>query len=274
VVKIFPVFFWLLFLTACSSDSYREHRPSIVANVSHRILQNKLRLKEHPDSKMQRRVFVSGNHFVILEPGLSRVRVGRKILTSPSEIRLWNGQLFLPKSLVSRISEQLKEMESLPLTHPEWIPVNEKSWDYIVIHHSAINSGNAAVYDRFHRVERGWSGGLGYHFVIGNGRGSGDGQIEVGPRWYKQMHGAHARSGPGNLYNLQGIGICLVGNFDEELGPTKKQMTSLLKLVSFLRDRYHIDSHNVLPHREVPQGTVTDCPGKNFPWSVFLGKLQ
>jgi len=67
-----------------------------------------------------------------------------------------------------------------------------REWKYIVIHHSASASGCAAEFDRYHREKRGWENGLGYHFVIGNGSGAGDGQIEIGNRWVKQIDGAHA----------------------------------------------------------------------------------
>ena len=49
-----------------------------------------------------------------------------------------------------------------------------------------------AVIDKYHREGRGWES-AGYHFVIGNGTGSPDGSIEVGPRWLAQEAGAHCR---------------------------------------------------------------------------------
>ena len=63
-----------------------------------------------------------------------------------------------------------------------------------------------------HRRDNQWDE-LGYHFVIGNGTHTGDGQVEVGSRWGKQKHGAHCKT-PDNYYNDHGIGICLVGNFE------------------------------------------------------------
>ena len=48
-------------------------------------------------------------------------------------------------------------------------------------------------YDVFHR-QRGMQNGLAHHFVIGNGIDSGDGEIEVGPRWSKQLLGGHLKS--------------------------------------------------------------------------------
>lgn len=139
-----------------------------------------------------------------------------------------------------------------------WIPtVRANNWQWIVIHHSATPSGNAARFDREHKA-KGWDE-LGYHFVIDNGSGGGDGAVEVGPRWPKQKWGAHAKTAD-NRFNDRGIGICLVGNFDVTR-PTPAQMQSLAKLVAFLQRTYNIPSDRILGHG---QTKATDCPGKNL----------
>jgi hypothetical protein len=128
-------------------------------------------------------------------------------------------------------------------------------WKWIVIHHSATPSGNAAVFDKMHK-DKGWDE-LGYHFVVGNGTQSADGQIEVGPRWPKQKWGAHAKT-PNNEFNERGIGICLVGNFDVER-PTPAQVRSLTRLVTYLMKTYNISPRDVIGHGETKP---TDCPGR------------
>jgi len=138
----------------------------------------------------------------------------------------------------------------------DWIPnVPARPWRWIVIHHSASPSGSMAVFDKEHKA-KGWDG-VGYHFVIGNGTNSGDGQVEVTPRWPIQKWGAHAKT-PDNRFNEYGIGICLVGNFDMER-PTSAQMHSLAKLVGYLMHTYHIPAGNVLGHRDTKP---TECPGR------------
>ena len=112
-----------------------------------------------------------------------------------------------------------------------------------------------AVFDKEHRA-KGWDG-VGYHFVIGNGTNSGDGQIEVTPRWPVQKWGAHAKT-MDNRFNEYGIGICMVGNFDVER-PTPAQVKSLTRLTAWLMQTYHISPQNVLGHRDTKP---TDCPGK------------
>ncbi|MBN1345062.1 MAG: N-acetylmuramoyl-L-alanine amidase [Phycisphaerae bacterium] len=143
---------------------------------------------------------------------------------------------------------------------PGWVPPGgfSKRWTCIVIHHSATGSGCASEFHHAHQA-RGWDE-LGYHFVIGNGTGSGNGQIEVGPRWYKQKHGAHCKTAE-NYHNEHGIGICLVGDF-ERTRPTARQIASLNKLLRFLMANCSISADRVIGHREAP-GAQTACPGQN-----------
>jgi N-acetylmuramoyl-L-alanine amidase len=162
-----------------------------------------------------------------------------------------------------------------PLTRPPVVdgrldvPLG-RTWKYIVIHHSASKSGSEAIFDRDHRLRRHWQG-VGYDFVIGNGHGSPDGKVEVTFRWENQITGAHAAS-EGNEYNEYGIGICLVGDFEESY-PTARQMEALVGLVNYLQERCRIPTYNIMGHRDVP-GASTECPGKRFPWYEFLSLLE
>ena len=132
-----------------------------------------------------------------------------------------------------------------------------RDWKWIVIHHSATDAGGALAFDRMHRA-RGWDE-LGYHFVIDNGEGRPDGQVEVGSRWVKQKYGAHTKS-PDGKYNQQGIGICLVGNF-ENSQPTANQWDSLIRLVAYLQRQYNIPADHIIGHRDANPTTLR--PGKN-----------
>jgi len=151
----------------------------------------------------------------------------------------------------------VKPTAASPQTGPrDWAPrVAARPWKWIVIHHSATPAGNAAEFDKMHK-SKGWDE-LGYHFVIGNGTDSGNGQIEVGPRWPKQKYGAHAKTAD-NQFNEQGIGICLVGNFDLER-PTPQQMQSLARLTAYLMKTYKIPADHVIGHGDTK---ATDCPGR------------
>jgi hypothetical protein len=132
-------------------------------------------------------------------------------------------------------------------------------WTMIICHHSALRKGNAATYDREHR-KRGMENGLAYHFLIGNGVDSGDGEIEIGSRWQKQIKGGHVRS---DEINEVAIGICLVGNFEKEK-PTENQLAALRELLCYLRDDVVNQKVKFTVHSKAdPRHTA--CPGKHFP---------
>lgn len=142
---------------------------------------------------------------------------------------------------------------------PSWYPHRHSlRWDCIVIHHSGCEIGGATRFNVWHRA-RGWDE-LGYHFVIGNGSDTPDGRVEVGPRWIEQKHGAHCKT-PSEFYNEHGIGICLVGNFDNH-PPTAAQTRSLVRLVRFLCREYHIPASHIYTHGGITG--KTDCPGADF----------
>ncbi|NRA40011.1 MAG: N-acetylmuramoyl-L-alanine amidase, partial [Planctomycetes bacterium] len=110
----------------------------------------------------------------------------------------------------------LRIPDTTPILWPNMLPKKKPltMWKYIVIHHSGTAKGSPSGIDRHHREENGWDG-IGYHFVIGNGRGMRNGRIEYTFRWDQQREGAHA-GGKDKTYNQQGIGICIIGNFDEQ----------------------------------------------------------
>ena len=147
-------------------------------------------------------------------------------------------------------------------------PKADRSWRYIVLHHSAQPEGGYPEIDREHRSRLG-SAGCGYHFVIGNGTGSPDGQIEVARRWSDQRGAAHCRDAKTPAVNDYGIGICLVGNLDQD-GPTPKQIEAAQSLVDYLESRYNIPTSNVDVHARLAQNP-TACPGKHFPAQAILG---
>jgi hypothetical protein len=145
-----------------------------------------------------------------------------------------------------------------------------RAWKWIVLHHSDDTSGNLAKYHQGH-LDKGWEHGCGYHFVIGNGSLSRDGEVEVSQRWTRQLHGAHAKT-PDNRYNDFGVGIVLVGDFERGSGrPTQAQMRSLVRLTQWLMDRFGIPAANVKGHCDCK---ATCCPGRNFPWAELRSKLR
>lgn len=157
------------------------------------------------------------------------------------------------------------------LTMNPWKPtVTERDWKHIVIHHTASSGGSVASIDESHRNRKDKAGnpwlGIGYHFVIGNGQGMGDGEIEPTFRWKQQMHGAHAGV---EDYNQHGIGIVLVGNFEKE-PPSPAQLAAVKRLVGVLKADYGINSDHVVGHGSVK---ATACPGKYFPLAEVTQSL-
>jgi N-acetylmuramoyl-L-alanine amidase len=137
-------------------------------------------------------------------------------------------------------------------------PIEPGHWTRIVIHHSGQSMGDAASIGQLHQA-LGY-GGLGYHFVIGNGDGAGDGMIQVGYRWMRQIDGVYAN---------RAISICLVGNGDKA-PPTRAQMDQLIKLVTALQARLQIPASGVYLHSELAQ---TTSPGRFFPAAMLRSQL-
>ena len=143
----------------------------------------------------------------------------------------------------------------------------ERPWRYVVLHHSAGAEGGYDRIDRDHRKLLGWQG-CGYHFVIGNGSDTPDGRIEVADRWVDQKNGVHCRNGKNPDVNEYGIGVCLVGNFDDA-PPTPKQVSAARSLVAYLGSRYNIPADHIDTHADLADGP-TACPGKFFPTVAML----
>ena len=148
-------------------------------------------------------------------------------------------------------------------------PVKRRRWQFIVVHNSGTRQGNARVFDYYHRHVRRMQNGLAYHFVIGNGTSTGNGQVEVGDRWRRQINGGHVHS---DYLNNISLGICLVGDFNRDQ-PTRAQLDACEELIRYLRDRCGKTERGTIPvkpHREInPPRWPTDCPGDDFPYSWF-----
>ncbi len=144
-------------------------------------------------------------------------------------------------------------------------PVRGGRWKYTVVHNSGTQQGNAKIFDYYHRHTRHMPNGLAYHFVIGNGTSTGDGQIEIGDRWRRQINGGHVHS---DYLNNIALGICLVGDFNRDI-PTRAQYAALDELITYLRKRVgRVDRRLsiVKAHREI-NPVPTDCPGDRFSYT-------
>lgn len=130
--------------------------------------------------------------------------------------------------------------------------------DVVVIHHSAGPSGSVASIREEHR-KRGWAD-IGYHEVIGNGKGAPDGHIGKGRN--------HSEVGAGVFgANTGKLHVCLIGNFAAgDAGysgpPSAAQLDALGHWIMVNCKRYEVPTTNVRSHKEVAlPGHGTLCPG-------------
>ena len=139
----------------------------------------------------------------------------------------------------------------------------KRRWEEIIVHHTWKPTVKdflshpdglywVRVIDRFHR-SKGWEG-IGYHFVL-----TPDGLIYVGRKLDKS--GAHTVG-----HNATGIGVCLLGNFDDE-DLTAAQWISLKYLLAWLCHAFTIPCDCIHFHREFANKT---CPGRR----LDLGKVR
>ncbi|MSR29215.1 MAG: N-acetylmuramoyl-L-alanine amidase [Phycisphaerales bacterium] len=185
--------------------------------------------------------------------------------------------------LVSMVAPSAQQYASL--VTPRERPVVPGAWSSIVVHHSATLAGDAQSLERQH-LAAGLSG-LGYHFVIGNGQGLGDGVVHTGYRWNRQLPGAHVASTAGHSatlgltkaslspsdadhYNRHSIGVCLVGNGNRREF-TDRQMRELLWLVRELQTQFGIPASRVHLHSDL---AAIDSPGQFFPTAEFEAQIR
>ena len=185
------------------------------------------------------------------------MRVNR--INDPTQIDIGQ-KLFIPGARWSLPIETYKPVSLEAMRKLVGSKYRASHWRYITLHHSATLEGNAECFDRNHRGRK--MGGLFYHFVIGNGTLSGDGEIEVGWRWRKQEEGKRAGD----------IEIWLVGNFNKET-VSSAQFDALVKLISVLREQYNVPIRNIRKHKDI-EGKITECPGANFPFDRLLAELK
>ncbi len=122
-----------------------------------------------------------------------------------------------------------------------------KKIKFIAVHHSQRKIDSVKRIKNLHIKINKWED-IGYHYLIGK-----NGKIYKGRS--EKFIGAHIYG-----HNKNSLGICLIGNFDEEL-PAKKQIQTLIKFLKQKIKKHKISVKNILGHREFPNVAKT-CPGK------------
>ncbi len=133
-------------------------------------------------------------------------------------------------------------------------------WKYIYIRHTRTGAGNALTLGQN-------SHGMGDHFLIGNGEGCIDGEIQIGQRWNQQLAALPPVNGA--TIDKDCVSICLVGDFDRTV-PTPTQLHRLSQLVRTLQGRLGIPADHVLLLDVQRSAAGT---GKYFPTSAFAGEM-
>ena len=135
-----------------------------------------------------------------------------------------------------------------------WIRKYTGRW-FIILHHSLTKDSKTVSWDdiyHYHTHELGWMD-VGYHYGI-----------ELIDGYYQIMggrplgsHGAHCR---GNGMNAVSIGICFIGNYDEEDVPDAMYDVGI-KHITGLCYSLRIGPENIFPHSDYADKT---CPGIRF----------
>ena len=105
------------------------------------------------------------------------------------------------------------------------------------------------------------------HFVIGNGHGCQDGEIQIGPRWNHQQPAA----APPGVDHIEPtcISICIVGDFDHSM-PTPIQFRRLTELVMTLQSQFRIGADKVILLSDTP---TPSSVGRYFPVTAFREQI-
>lgn len=123
-------------------------------------------------------------------------------------------------------------------------------YNTVVIHHSSLYEEDDVTtmqaIQNLHMDTRGWAD-IGYHFGVGK-----NGSVYEGRS--VQARGTHTEA-----RNTGTLGICLLGNFQEEF-PTNSQLVAAQQLVDWITLRLEIT--HLAGHRDFNNQTV--CPGDNL----------
>lgn len=133
----------------------------------------------------------------------------------------------------------------------------------IIIHHSATKDSSTVSWGairRYHTQVNGW-GSIGYHFGVELVSDVVASAYEILVGRPLALPGAHTAG-----HNAKSIGICMVGDFDQEPPPTA-QLRQLKNLIEDLRTVFP-GITKLSFHRDYASKT---CPGKMFTKNLVEG---
>ena len=140
----------------------------------------------------------------------------------------------------------------------------------IVIHHSASPLATEVEHIRAWHRAKGWRD-IGYHWLVRQEGGSATAYMgrrhNLDDRWEPWEYGAHSKG-----ENATSIGICLIGNFDQEALPTP-MWERLVDQCALLCIAMGLDEDAIQGHKEMP-GAATACPGRYIPLDVLRDTVR
>ena len=150
--------------------------------------------------------------------------------------------------------------DSLDQVFQTQAPVAAGRWRYIYVHHSRTTGGDAVGLSQ--------QSGTADHFVIGNGDGCIDGEIQMTQSWNHQLSITTPPQGASHM-DPGCISICIVGDFDRTR-PTETQLRRLGQLVGTLQDKLHIGAGDVQVY-DLNQSAAGI--GHSFPIASFRNEI-
>jgi hypothetical protein len=135
---------------------------------------------------------------------------------------------------------------------------------FIVLHHSATADGETVNWNairKYHMEVNGWKD-IGYHFGVEK---VGEKYQVMGGRTLKQA-GSHAVG-----FNTSGIGVCMIGDFDNEAPPVLQWLKGIelcQQINRFFGHRLKIIGHRDT-YEMLGRPVQKTCPGKMFDIGAF-----
>jgi N-acetylmuramoyl-L-alanine amidase len=172
--------------------------------------------------------------------------------------------------LLTNISSMTDRPEVDPIFSGE-TPVDASYWSGIVIQHLGEPAGSIKSIQRSHLS--GGLNGIGFHFIIGNGNGLGDGVVRGSERWLHQTRAARPISIHPENWDENVITICLIGNGNRRPF-TERQILHLSRLVQRLQNELSIATSEVYLASDLDNSSnVAPSPGKFFAEALFRSQL-
>ena len=166
-----------------------------------------------------------------------------------------------PQTVPDKTVIELITTTSAADSKASWYPqILSNRWKYIEIYQTGLLSGNTTTINKRLNKADANKATQGFHFIIGNGYGTQDGEVETSILWKTQQDSIplldSGKIHPNSQEDThQTITICLIGDFTVQ-PPSKAQIASLKGLLNYLLAALPIKSFNIKFNRSsLPSNT-------------------